>query len=538
MFLFENPVLQRELLVNLRMKRAFVLQFLYVAVLGAIVWASWPREKQIDFASPQTARRLFNTFFLFQFVLVALMSPSYAASSISGEKERKTFEMLLASPLRPSAVLIGKLLSSMCYLGLLIFSSIPLLVLCYPLGGIGLTEILAAYIVLLLEAGTFGLLCLYCSSYFRHTAAALAVSYLAILPMALVGVLLWQGLRQKPESVQLSATLALVPVSAVLWTLLILPIRNRLLHPPDVGSEGKEVSDEAEERRQAVGLVIQRDQFPDRLFAPAKREDIMHDGANPVLDKELRSEIFSHGTLMLRVVITVSMGLAIPLMAAFLFFQPQMVAYYVGYVVVFNMLVGPVFTAPLVTGERERGTMDLLLTTVLRPWHILWAKLLSGLRVSTVLTLFLVWPMLLAYIFVGELHRTFLTTLPLFLGIILVTCLATGTFGLFCSVIFQRTAAALIVAYLLVLALFGGPVAAVPLLEMTQLSDVEIERVTITSPISAAFSVPMEFSQDYRIVRTGGTFGVHWYFLALYPPLCLTLWGLMLLVFRRRWQAG
>jgi len=40
--------------------------------------------------------------------------------------------------------------------------------------------------------------------------------------------------------------------------------------------------------------------FPDKLFAPAKRTDLMEDGTNPVLDKELRSEIFSQGTLMLR----------------------------------------------------------------------------------------------------------------------------------------------------------------------------------------------------------------------------------------------
>ena len=50
-----------------------------------------------------------------------------------------------------------------------------------------------------------------------------------------------------------------------------------------------------QEAQEAVGLVIQRDQFPDRLFAPAKREDLMEDGANPVYDKEMRSEIFSQG---------------------------------------------------------------------------------------------------------------------------------------------------------------------------------------------------------------------------------------------------
>jgi hypothetical protein len=38
-YLLENPVLQRELLVNLRMLRGFVLLFFYVGALGAVVYA-------------------------------------------------------------------------------------------------------------------------------------------------------------------------------------------------------------------------------------------------------------------------------------------------------------------------------------------------------------------------------------------------------------------------------------------------------------------------------------------------------------------
>ena len=139
----------------------------------------------------------------------------------------------------------------------------------------------------------------------------------------------------------------------------------------------------------AIGVVIDRDLFPDKLFAPAKRTDLMPDGTNPVLDKELRSEIFSQGTLMLRVVIQVSMLLSIPLMAWLLFLRPDKAAYYVSYVITFNMLVGPVFSAGSITQERERQTLSLLLTTLLRPGRIVLAKLLAALRVSTVLTFLL-----------------------------------------------------------------------------------------------------------------------------------------------------
>ena len=134
------------------------------------------------------AQRLFDLFFLGQFFLVALVAPTFAAGSITGEKERKTYEMLLASPLKPSTILIGKLLSSLSYLVILILSSLPLMILCFLLGGIMLSEIARAYLVLILAAGTFGLLSIACSSYFRRTSSALVVSYLVILPLAVLGL--------------------------------------------------------------------------------------------------------------------------------------------------------------------------------------------------------------------------------------------------------------------------------------------------------------------------------------------------------------
>ena len=108
MYLFENPVLQRELLVNLRMTRAFVLLFCYLALLGLVVYVAWPTSQTLDLTTtPQEAKRLIDLFFVGQYVLMSLMAPSFAAGTIAGEKERKTYEMLLASPLRPAAIVLG-----------------------------------------------------------------------------------------------------------------------------------------------------------------------------------------------------------------------------------------------------------------------------------------------------------------------------------------------------------------------------------------------------------------------------------------------
>lgn len=461
-FLFDNPVLQRELLVNLRMVRGFVLLLAYVALLGAVVYAAWPSQQRLDLSSrPPEAQRLINLFFLGQFVLMALMVPSFAGGAITGEKERRTYEMLLASPMRPGAIVLGKLLAAMCHLGVLVVASLPIVMLCLPLGGMSFWEVLATYAAIGAAVTTFGMICIALSAWMARTLAAMVVSYLIILPMALFGVLFF-NLFAAPAMAEFRLVMlgAIFPLGcAAVCAVLFGAVTRRLLRPPDVGSEAKEVVDPDLEQRTAVGMVIRSDQFPDRLFAPPKRTDLLEDGVNPVYDKEMRSELFGSGTLMLRVVIQSSMFLALPLMAVCLYLRPHWAPWYVGYALAFNMLVGPVFAAGSVTSERERQTLDLLLCTIISPWQIVGAKLLSSLRVSFVLTSFLVWPLVLAWLLPPW---TFLDETPTMIGylaIIALTSLTTTTLAMFCSVVFRKTTAAMVAAYLLVLILFAAPVA-------------------------------------------------------------------------------
>lgn len=552
----DNPVLARELLVNLRSSKAFWLQLLYVSALGLLVYFAWPTgEGAARRVQPARAQQLFQLFLVGQFLLVSLMAPTFAAGGITGEKERKTYEMLLASPLEPMTILVGKLLSSLTYLVLLILSSAPLVILCFLLGGILLSEIVRSYLVLILAAGTFGLISIACSSFFRRTSSSLVVSYLAILPLALATVNLTStGANVEEQVFRDFVTIALLPPWCLaIWTVMVVVIHRRLLYPPDVGSEGKEVVDEEEEMKYAVGVVIDRDLFPDKLFAPAKRTDLMPDGANPVLDKELRSEIFSQGTLMLRLVIQVSMFLSIFLMAVLLFWKPGNAAYYVGYVLVFNLLVGPVFSAGSITGERERKTLALLLTTLLTPGKIVWAKLLAALRVSTVLTLLLTEQLLLAYGLMPELRQVF-WGLFIFLAIIVATCLVTTSVGLLCSAMARRTSTALVLTYLTLLGLFAGPIGLSRYLQLTMPGhgEAQFSVLGVASPFAAAFSVPLP--------RTGeGLFGATASDGQITPPvmvpgLGVPLWaaflavatlfsaasvGLTYLAFRWRWwKAG
>jgi ABC-type transport system involved in multi-copper enzyme maturation permease subunit len=496
MYLRENPVLQRELLTNLRMSRAFVLLFIYVALLGFMVYLAWPQEQRLDLAQPTAAKRLVNLFFFGQFILASLMAPSFAAGAITGEKERMSYEMLLATPLRPGAIVLGKLFAALCHLGILMICSLPIVMLCLPLGGVSLYEVFAAYIGMICCVVLFGMISLWASGYFKRTSASLVVSYLMILPLALVCVLIWNGMEQLGEA-RLLVTVTIVPVacivlSAIMWQ----STCRRLLYPPDLGSEGKEVIDLETEARDAVGLYIKRDEFPDKLFAPPKRTTFMEEGVNPIYDKEMRSEIFSQGTLMLRLVIQISMLLALFVMAACLYIAPALAAWYISYVILFNMLVGPVFSAGSVTSERERQTLDLLLVTLVTPWQMLWGKLLSGLRVSSVLTSFLLWPVFLACLMIYFRH---LPTMAGYVLIVALTCVITAVTALFCSTIFQKSATSLISTYLIIVVMFMAPVA-VKFFAETFFKGTAQAAVADTwgvlSPFSATFSLPLNIAED------------------------------------------
>jgi ABC-type transport system involved in multi-copper enzyme maturation permease subunit len=310
---------------------------------------------------------------------------------------------------------------------------------------------------------------------------------------------------------------------------------------PDVGSEGNDVIDLEVENRNAVGMVFNQLQFPDRLIAPPRRTKFLEDGANPVYDKEIRCEIFAQGTLMLRVVCQVSMLLALPLMCVALFIWPQYSPWYISYVVVFNMLVGPVFSAGSMTSERERETLDLLLTTTLSPTSILWGKLLAGLRVSSVLTVFLIWPLLLAIVMTmfetwPFYLRNWMVTLA-YLAVYVLTCLTTTSIALCCSVLFRRTATAMMMAYTAILVLFTLPLAlsyfANNFFAQTNFAKAA-EGLSVVSPFAALFHLPISMPDATNTVANSWAFFVA--YLTCTSLLLGGLWLVMLVLFQYRWR--
>jgi ABC-type transport system involved in multi-copper enzyme maturation permease subunit len=348
----------------------------------------------------------------------------------------------------------------------------------------------------------------------------------------------WNALARVGEA-RLMVILTIVPLacfslSALLWV----DICRRLIRPPDLGSGGKQAIDLETEAKEAVGLYIDRDQFPDRLFSPPKRTTFLPEDANPIYDKEMRSEIFSQGTLMLRLVIQISMLIALPVMAVCLFMQRHLAPWYICYVLLFNLLVGPVFSADSLTSERERSTLDLLLTTLITPWQMLWGKLLSGLRVSSVLTSFLLWPVFLACLMPVGYWSNILTMAAYFL-IVGMTAVTKAMTALFCSTIFKKSSSSLMCSYLVLATIFLVPVAARVFTETfaagSQASNV-VTYFESASPFAAAFNLPLTIDEESNVGRIDTM--VFWGFVLFSIVYNSGLLLAMMQLFKVRWRVS
>lgn len=107
-----------------------------------------------------------NTFFLNGIVdmgaffkslplLIALFIPAITMRSWSEEYARGTFEILMALPLRPYTIVLGKYLAALAFYSVILAGSFPIVIMLYTLGTPNLGVIIASYVGSLLLGGFF-----------------------------------------------------------------------------------------------------------------------------------------------------------------------------------------------------------------------------------------------------------------------------------------------------------------------------------------------------------------------------------------------
>jgi len=247
-----NPLLVKELRGRMRGARAFIVITIYLFLLSclvSVVYAVVVRSSTMYGNQPDmttVGKTIFATVVIIQIFMVTFITPAFTASAVSGERERKTYEILRTTLLSASRITIGKLSSALTYVVLLILAAVPLQALAFMLGGVTMTEIALALVILLVTAFFFGTLGLFFSSAMRTTLAATVLSYVVallgtvVLPLillvftAFLGIPLVGGYMSNPwpiavQSIVYSLLYVLVnlsPIGAAIATEVVLLNEN------------------------------------------------------------------------------------------------------------------------------------------------------------------------------------------------------------------------------------------------------------------------------------------------------------------------
>jgi ABC-type transport system involved in multi-copper enzyme maturation permease subunit len=193
-----NPVIGRELRVRVRVGRAYMLQAFYLAFLILIVALAYQAAigDNPDLRNPVRVQGALVEFYRLVMsmlvALIALIAPALTANAITLERERKTMDLLLATPLTARQLLVGKLLGSFAFIVLLLALTLPVSAVSVLLGGVSFPELLKAYLLIACGGLVLCAIALLSSVYARNSTLAVLWSYVRVAGFLLAtGVLIW-----------------------------------------------------------------------------------------------------------------------------------------------------------------------------------------------------------------------------------------------------------------------------------------------------------------------------------------------------------
>ena len=243
-----TAVTSRELRGRMRGRRAFVILTIYLLLLAAIafgIYAYLQRQADLDAAlrmrdseawfgslggvspgfalSASVGHMLFSGILVLETLLVLILAPAFTAGAISSEREHQTLDLLVTTPLSTLGVVVGKLVSALAWVLVLILASVPLMSLVFVFGSVGPEDVLRAYVLLFSLAFGMGAIGLFLSTLLRRTQAATVLASVVVLVLALGTIpvhALWSVLGTSTSRSQAGITTIRTPnrgPDALLW---------------------------------------------------------------------------------------------------------------------------------------------------------------------------------------------------------------------------------------------------------------------------------------------------------------------------------
>ncbi len=368
-----GAVCEREMLVAPRTRGLYVARALAAAVLLGIIGTCLlvVTGSQAVTTIGDTARfgaTLLRILAPLQLALAVLAAALMAILAVSIEKDRRTLELLLVSRLGSAQLVLGKLAGSLLRVGLLLVAAAPMFAIAALFGGVTPPQLVRLFLVTAAAAAaaaSIGNLL----AFWRDT----TFQALAITASVLVA---WSAAGEAVTAATSPAAGGMVsPVRAALTSLTpdggrVLPAflticGGLMLVTGSLAVGGvRRWNTTSEPRRPAATHA-----------ARLRRREVW---ANPILWREIRTRAHGRAMIVVRIAWLVLFATAVAgLAAAARADRPDRLA--VAAAIVPMMLASIVAVAALavtsVTGERDRGTLDLLLVSDLEPKEFVWGKL-------------------------------------------------------------------------------------------------------------------------------------------------------------------
>ncbi len=201
------PVLMKEMRSRMRGRRAPVLLFITTAIaigIGLIIISSqWGDNYRDPVAMArtlaETGRNLFTGLTILQALLCALVAPALTAGAISLEREQQTFDFLLLTRLSSGNIVLGKWLSSLSFVFIILLCTLPVVAICFILGGVDPAHFCWSVAVIVATTCCFGAIGIYSSSRTNRTATAASLAFLLCLAWTFLPALLLESLKSVLE---------------------------------------------------------------------------------------------------------------------------------------------------------------------------------------------------------------------------------------------------------------------------------------------------------------------------------------------------
>jgi ABC-type transport system involved in multi-copper enzyme maturation permease subunit len=206
-----GPVLFYDLVRTARRTRFVIVRTLYALMLAIILgWSffvlSLEHSGIVSLSQmAEFATGFFFTFMIIQFTAVVLLTPPYAAGAIAEEKERKTLEFLLATDLRNREIVLGKLVARLLNLTVLVLAGLPILAFLQFLGGIDPGLLLAGFAATALTMFSSSGWSILSSVLTRRSRDAIVLAYLGLFAYHLLAslaliLLTWPAVANFPSA--------------------------------------------------------------------------------------------------------------------------------------------------------------------------------------------------------------------------------------------------------------------------------------------------------------------------------------------------